>query len=98
MGDVLCGLLLAQPEAERDERWRARYQSLGVIISSAAEKFAPEAERRRAIARLTHELVRKGCSGSEIKAAIIAEAGRLGIANDTALGIAAAILRGAKHV
>jgi len=96
-GDALRGLMLARPEKERDERWRDRYCSIEKIVGSAAEKFAPEADRRRAIARLTYQLVRKRCTGAEIKAAIIADAGRLNIETDRAIAIGARILSGTRR-
>lgn len=93
VGDVLRGLMLATPENARDQRWRDRYRSIPALVASAGDKFAPEAARRRAIARLTHDLVRQRCGGDEIKAAILAEAGRLELAPDTAVAIGAGILR-----
>jgi hypothetical protein len=90
---TLRGLMLAHPDAARDQRWHDRFRSIGTIVTSAARKFVPEAERRRAIARLTHELVRRGLSGPEMKPDLLAEAQRLNLAPNVALDIARAILR-----
>jgi hypothetical protein len=90
---ILRGLMLAHPDGARDQRWHDRFREIGTIVTSAARKFVPEAERRRAIARLTHELVRRGRSGPEIQPAVLAEAQRINLAPDAALDIARGILR-----
>lgn len=89
----LQGLMLARPEETRDERWQDRYASIGALVASAVRKYAPEAERRRAIARLTHRMIRSGCSGPEIAAAVAAEAQQVALPENNALEIARAILR-----
>jgi hypothetical protein len=89
---ILEGLMLTQPEGERDARWHDRYKSIGILVASAARKFIPEADRRRSIAALTHRLIRVGHNGLEIKAALVAEAARLGMDQELVLGIGRGIL------
>jgi hypothetical protein len=91
---ILRSLMLAHPAEARDPRWHDRFREIGTIVTSAARKFVPEAERRRAIARLTHRCIRRGHSGIEIKAAILDEARRINLAPEPALDIGRAILRG----
>lgn len=93
VAEVLRGLMLAHPENERDVRWRDRYRQVPELVRSAAQKFALEAEKRRAIAALTHKLMRQRRDGPQIKAAILAEAERSGLDAKTALAIGAAIRR-----
>jgi hypothetical protein len=92
---VLRGLMLAHPPEARDDRWHNRFASIDAIVRSAAKKFAPQADRRRAVARLAHRLVRHRpeLDGAEIKAAILAEAERLGVSAGTALAIGGGIVR-----
>jgi hypothetical protein len=97
VAEVLRGLMLARRTETYDDRWRDRIASIGGIVRSAAAKFAPEAERRRAIARLTHRLARQRRTGTEIKQAIIAEAARLDLEAESALAIGNGILSGARH-
>jgi hypothetical protein len=94
---VLRGLMLARPPETHDDRWHDRIASIPALVRSAAEKFAPEAERRRAIARLTHRMARRRRPGAEIKDAILAEAARLDLSPATALAIASGILGGGRH-
>lgn len=92
--ETLCGLMLSHPPKTRDDRWRDRIGSIPTIVRSAAEKFAPEAQRRRALAKFTYRLVRQPTtSGAQIKSAILGEAERLGIATGAALAIGAGIVR-----
>jgi hypothetical protein len=93
VAETVRGLMLAHPVEMRDARWQDRIESIGAIVRSAARKFAPGAQHRRAIARLTHRMIRRRRSGAEIKSAILAEADRLGITPQCALGIGCAILR-----
>ena len=93
IAEILRGLMLVHPEGARDERWHDRYQSIDAIVASAASKFIPEADRRRAIARLTHRMFRSGCSGPVIAGAIATEAQRVDFPEDRALDIARNILR-----
>jgi hypothetical protein len=93
VAETVRGLMLAHPVEMRDVRWQDRIGSIGAIVRSAARKFAPEAQHRRAIARLTHRMIRRQRSGGEIKSAVLAEAERLGITPQCALGIGSAILR-----
>ena len=97
VAQILKGFMLARPADARDGRWHDRYRSIEGIVSSAAQKFGTEAERRRAIARLTHTLLRQRRSGAEIKTAILAEAERLDLASPTALAITGGILNGQRH-
>jgi hypothetical protein len=91
VGDTLRGIMLAST-GPRDARWHDRFRSIDTLVSSAAQKFADLAEKRRAVARLTHQLIRAGRSGEEIKAAILAEAERRDLAQDNAVAIAGSIL------
>jgi hypothetical protein len=91
VGDTLRGIMLAST-GPRDARWHDRFRSIDALVSSAAQKFTDVAEKRRAVARLTHQLIRAGRSGEEIKAAILAEAERRNLAQDNAVAIAASIL------
>ena len=93
VAQILRGLMLTHPEEARDERWRDRYQSIAALVTSAANKFSPEADRRRAIARLTHRLIGGGCSGPAIRDAVAVEALRLALPEDNAVDIARRILR-----
>lgn len=97
VAQILKGFMLARPADARDGRWHDRYRSIGGILSSAAQKFGTEAERRRAIARLTHTLLRQRRSGAEIKTAILAEAEHLDLASPTALAITGGILNGQRN-
>ena len=91
---TLRGLMLSHLPEARDDRWRDRIRSIPAIVSSAAEKFAPAAERRRTLARFTHRLVRqRTTTGAQIRSAILAEAERLGIAAGAGLAIAGGIVR-----
>ena len=62
-------------------------------ISPRGTKSLAAAEATRAIARLTHRLVRRRRRGAAIRAAILAEAERRGIAAERAVAIGAGILR-----
>jgi hypothetical protein len=92
--ETLHGFMLSHLPETRDDRWRDRLASIPAIVRSAAGKFAPEAQRRKALAKFTHRLVRRPTTtGAEIKSAILAEAERLGIAAGAALAIGAGIVR-----
>jgi hypothetical protein len=93
VGNTLRGIMLGVPEAVRDGRWPDRFRSIDQLVTSAARKFAVNAEHRRAIARTTHRLIRQRRPGEEIKAAVTAEAERQGIAPDVAIAIATVIMR-----
>jgi len=90
VADTLRGLMLSHDK--RDARWNNRYREIPCIVESARQKYAPLAERRRAIARLTHQLVRRKAPAELIKAAILAEAERLELSAECALAIANNIL------
>jgi hypothetical protein len=92
--ETLRGLMLSHLPEARDDRWRDRIGSIPAIVRSAAEKFAPEAQRRRALAKFTHRLVRQPTTtGAQIKSAILAEAVRLGITAGAGLAIGGGIVR-----
>jgi hypothetical protein len=93
VGNTLRGFMLGVPEALRDDRWPDRFNSIHQIVASARQKFVAGAEQRRAIARTTHRLADRHRPASEIKAAVLTEAERLGIAPDAALGLAGEILK-----
>ncbi len=93
VAETMRGFMLAHPPETRDARWQDRMESIGAIVRSAAQKFAPRAQHRRAVARLTHRMIRRRRSGDEIRTALLAEAERLGITPECALGIGRAILR-----
>lgn len=91
--ESLRGFMLATPDAERDDRWNHRYSQIPKLVTSAAAKFVKtDNSGWRAIARATHKTRKRG-SGADIKAAVLAEAERSGIAPDKALKLAASILR-----
>ena len=90
VAETLRGMMLAQ--ASRDARWLDRFRSIEGIVSSAAAKYAPEAVRRRAIARLTHRMARRRRSAEDIKTAILAQAQQLDLNAECALAIGSRIL------
>ena len=92
VAEVLRGLMMSMPKSARDDRWRHRYGQIPSLITSATAKFTDQAEARRAVARTTHNARRARLSSSAIKAAVLAEAERLGLDTDTALRIARRIL------
>jgi len=81
--DVLRGIMLAYPDAARDDRWRTRFAEIGRLVHSASAKYAePAAERkehRRAIAALTGRMIRQRAGAAEIRAAVAAEAATRGV-------------------
>ena len=91
VAEVLRGLMMSMPEAARDDRWRHRYVQIPAFITSADAKFADQAEARRAIAHTTHN-ARRARLPSAIKAAVLAEAERVGLDTNTVLRIALRIL------
>jgi hypothetical protein len=92
VGEQLRGLMLATPEAARDERWHHRYGQIWSLVSSAVAKFDDEKrEAWKAVARVTHQ-ARKAGTSAEIKAAVLAEAERTQLPADRALKLAARIL------
>jgi hypothetical protein len=88
--ETLRGIMLAQ--TSRDARWHDRFRSIGALVASAAAKYEPEVVRRRAIARLTHQLIRRQRSGDDIKHAILLRARQLDVNPEVALGISGRIL------
>jgi hypothetical protein len=93
VADILRGIMLAWPEADRDARWHERFKSINSIVNSAAAKFAKRAEGRRSIARITHRLAHLARPAEEIKTAVLVEAARFDIDPGAALTITAGILR-----
>jgi hypothetical protein len=94
VADLLRGVMLAQPEPARGARWTTRYDNIGKLVRSAAQKFGGEQiAARRAVARETWKLAEQNRPGEEIRAAVLATAERLGLAPDRAINIAAGILR-----
>ena len=59
VAETMRGFMLAHPPETRDARWQDRIESIGAIVRSAAHKFVPGAQHRRAIARLTHRMIRR---------------------------------------
>ncbi len=85
--EMLRGLMLAHPEAARDDRWRDRFQSIGDLVQSAVGKYAAAREHRRELARMAARLLRDGADPGDVLAAVVGEAGARGIAGDQAEGI-----------
>lgn len=91
--ELLRGLLLSHPEPERDARWRDRYRSIPDLVRSAQGKYGDAVLARRAVARVTHRLVRHGRDGEEIREAVLREAEQRALDPEIALAIAGNILR-----
>jgi hypothetical protein len=83
-GEVLAGLMLARPEAARDDRWRDRFASIGAVVQSAVGKYAAAAEHRRAVCSLAGRRFRDGVDPDDVLAEALAEAAARGIAPDVA--------------
>ena len=92
VAEVLRGMMMSMPESARDDRWRHRFGQIPDLITSASAKFTDQAEARRAIARTTHNARRARLPSTDIKAAVLAEAERVGLDTNTALHIARRIL------
>jgi hypothetical protein len=86
--ETMRGLMLAHPEAARDERWRDRLASIPNLVASAASKYAEAAAHRRALAKLAGRLLRERRPSDEVHTAVLAEAAALGIEAERAEGIA----------
>ena len=98
----LRAFMLAMPEAGRDERWHHRYGQIpGLVDTAVAKKFneSPSRDAWKAVARVTHRAARLGTPAS-IRAAVTAEAERVGVPSDTALLLAKKILveKAQRHV
>jgi hypothetical protein len=93
VAEQLRGYMLVTPEAGRDERWHQRYGEIPALVDSAVPKFAdsPTRDAWKAIARVTHRVRKRGL-GADIEAAVRAEAERVGLPAENALGLAAKIL------
>lgn len=87
--ETLRGLMLARPEATRDDRWQDRYDSIGELVASAVGKFAESAEDRAALMRLAGRLCRSHYPEPEVRATVLAEAFIRGVAAEQAEEIAA---------
>jgi hypothetical protein len=83
-GELLAGLMLACPEAARDDRWRDRFASIGAVVKSAVEKYAAAAGHRRAVCRLAGRRFREGVDPDDVLAEALAEAAARGIAPEVA--------------
>ena len=81
---LLRGLMLAQPEPARDERWQDRFESIPGLVRSAADKFAAPQEHRRKLARMAGQRLRCGDDPAEVLAAVVAEGRALGVPEDAA--------------
>ena len=90
--EMFRGFMLSHPEPARDERWHDRYHSIDELVRSAMDKYAEQADGRRAIARTTHQMAATKAPYAEIEAAVLAEAEKRGVKNDTALAIMNSIL------
>jgi hypothetical protein len=79
--ETLRGLMLATPEAARDERWRHRYGQIPSLVDSAVPKFADDEkrEKRKALAKMLFRMVRQQATQEKIEAAAFAEGERLGL-------------------
>jgi hypothetical protein len=81
---LLRGLMLAQPQPARDERWRERFESIPDLVRSGADKFAAPQEHRRRLARIAGRRLRCGDDPAEVLAAVLAEGRTLGVPEDAA--------------
>ena len=81
---MLKGLMLAQPEAAREERWRDRFESIPGLVRSAADKFAAPQEHRRTLARMAGQMLRCGDDPAAVLAAVLAEGRALAVPEDAA--------------
>lgn len=81
---MLKGLMLAQPEAAPEERWRHRFESIPDLVRSAADKFAAPQEHRHKLARMAGKMLRSGDDPAAVLAAVMAEGGALGVPEDAA--------------
>jgi len=81
-GEMLKGLMLAHPEATRDERWRERFESVPGLVQSAANKYAAPQEHRRSLARTAGQRLRAGDDPAAVLASALAEGAALGVPAD----------------
>jgi len=77
--ETLRGLMLAHPEAARDDRWRDRFASIPELVASAAGKYAGGAAQRGILAKLAGRLIRERRPAAEVRATVLAEAETRGI-------------------
>lgn len=66
---LLQGIMLAHPEASRDERWRDRFDSIGELVLSASDKYGNAAMARREVSRLALRLVRARVDNRDVRGA-----------------------------
>jgi hypothetical protein len=86
--ELLRGLMLSHPEQSQDERWRDRYDDIERTVQTAVEKYRGEmAERRRSIAALACDLIRKRYAGADIRATVSERAAENGLTTEDADGI-----------
>jgi hypothetical protein len=91
--ETLRGLMLAHPEATRDDRWQDRYDSIADLVASAVEKYAEGAEHRAALTRLAGRLCRSHYEEAEVRATILADAFVRGVEVEEAKEIAGWVIR-----
>ena len=85
--ETLRGMMLAFPDAARDDRWRDRFASIGELATSAAKKFHDPEGHGRMLAKLAGRMLRDRRPSDEVRAAVLAEAATRGIETDRAEGI-----------
>ena len=88
VAETLRGLMLAHPEAARDDRWRDRFASVDELAASAARKFNDPEGHGRTLAKLVGRMLRDRRPSDEVRAAVLAEAAARGIEAERADGIA----------
>lgn len=76
---TLHGLMLAQPEAARDDRWQDRFASIGALVQTAVGKYAAGAEHRRQLHRLAGRLFSDGLDPDEVATEVLTEAAARGV-------------------
>jgi hypothetical protein len=81
--EILRGAMLAIPEDRHDGRWKARFDEIERLIDGAVTKYADPAEKRRnnnrTIARLASNMIRNRRHPDDIRAAVSAEADKIGM-------------------
>ena len=85
--ETLRGLMLAYPDAARDDRWRDRFASISELATSAARKFQDPEGHGRMLAKLAGRMLRDRHPSAEVRAAVAAEAAARGVEPERAEGI-----------